>query len=663
MTSVPVETPEPRLPSSNGRQLSRRRFVAQQSVPLSTGAVTVEGISLIAPVVNLRNQKTPPESIRSGSKDRSAGALTAQGPSGLSILNVASQRTTFCEWPTLTHVVPTSSSLGAPYGPSTFGTILSSANDETKAPASRRFTSQSAQKAWRRLSSTKRLDEKLAIIESTPTSASNSRPLAQTGYETRLKPLGSDRGDHKIRPPNCFAEMMKAHNTQDASNRSHTDRGKLDTLYCDDSMKKAERDITQYDGHMMESLSRERFWMILSWLSDTPSLAEEEESRRAFGVSAISTVAAVVIDSPHWVQRSLRRTKKSFSLRPKGRLVAGCEPVSTACNSDLQLRLVPRSARVLKQNCPYISSDDFSAEKATSESCTLPDTIPAVTIPERRSLLNSAPESRTSSGPSSQQSGPLAPQVAASRNDHVGVGPQRPWTMSNSGSTVQSESPAIGPRARSPLPLSCSITASGSHYSPISLTSENLRRHNLGIGGEVPKHRNQQPVLPLCHNMTDPLGCRKSLCEPSHILASMIDVKDHMSTPRVPSLPSNTQRSSLSPAPEPEIREATAVSIFVHNNRSLLLIDHQNHPMNSHSNDRKNSSISEPRPETLYSPTQPTGAFSGLIEACPHATQALDIQPPLAGTDERGGRRRYQVRRRGIVRQWSSKCRADACSP
>ena len=113
---------------------------------------------------------------------------------------------------------------------------------------------------------------------------------------------------------------------------------------------------------------------------------------------------------------------------------------------------------------------------------------------------------------------------------------------------------------------------------------------------EMQKRREQQPVSPPRHNI---LGANnqfhtqyqtkhqpqpvphsqvqgRGLLEPVNLPNLLISSED-MATLRPPSLP-YTQWSIPSSSPGPvEIREATAVSLFAHNNRSLLLVEQRVH--------------------------------------------------------------------------------------
>lgn len=134
--------------------------------------------------------------------------------------------------------------------------------------------------------------------------------------------------------------------------------------------------------------------------------------------------------------------------------------------------------------------------------------------------------------------------------------------------------PVIPPRSSS-----LSAPTSRNNSRTTSLTSDSLRSHTLAMDLEMQKRREQQPVSPPRHNILGISG--PGLLEPPNFPELVASSSDDMATLRPPSLPYK-QWSIPSSSPGPvEIREAKAVSLFAHNNRSLLLVD-QRVPLESH---------------------------------------------------------------------------------
>ncbi|KAJ5163219.1 uncharacterized protein N7500_005049 [Penicillium coprophilum] len=326
-------------------------------------------------------------------------------------------------------------------------------------------------------------------------------------------------------------------------------------------------------------------------------------------ISSTSTVEAMIIDTPKQAQRMLRHTEKKSSLRSVSSPITRSERTSYGSIPESQHRLVHKAARISNQDFRS-STPETSFSAKTSNSVIQPniETINVVVIPERTSSLKSRPNSHASSRPGSQRSTRRPPTASTGRTDIPG---QKKRIVSDSVSTRSRETdprgrpmvrPVIPPRGSSlsaptsrnnsrtasltsnslrsrptdrpvipPRSSSLSAPTSRNNSRAASLTSDSLRSHDLAMDLEVHKSRENQPVSPPRHNVLASPD-RHGLLEAPN-MHTLFAGSDDMATLRPPSLPF-TQGSIPSSSPGPiEIQEATAVSLFAHNNRSLLLVD------------------------------------------------------------------------------------------
>lgn len=644
-----IELAQPASPESNGT------VIAAPAPPLTPPGANQED--------SMGEEQTPRKINSSRSEDQSTGILTPRRPSKPPTPDVTPPRTTSIKRPTLSHTVHLSSSSRA----DSFQTARESISSDGDMETPVRSRSQSAsQKAKKRVPSTSRKNApngaraKLTYTKDTPPSA--SQPLSETEYETGFESFDGEWASVQTDvSPTPLVEMRKPLKSRSVSNhKPKADEDTLDVLHLDESLMREQnlRDRVQKMHQVVESPSMERFREDIGWPShhDGPSNIDEAESRRLSGVSSTSTVEAMIIDSPKRAPRSLRHTEKRSSLRSASSPITRSERASTASNADSQHRLVHKAARISEQDRRSISSDiSFSTKTTTSVSHTPADIIPVVVIPERRSSLKSGPNSHASSKPGSQRSSQRPPPVSS--DGSVNVPRQRQRTMSDSVSAKSRDMDSRGRLVGRPVipPRSSSLSAptSRNNSRATSLTSESLRSHTLAMDLEMQKRRDQQPVSPPRHNILGPNGYGKKLLEPPNLPEIMVSSTDDMATLRPPSLP-YTQWSIPSSSPGPiEIREATAVSLFAHNNRSLLLVDQRVPPdQRVFAALAQGFSAREPNPQTPDNPIQAGEIFveSPLKNPRPPPKPPVSKPLPPIPTEE-------DVTKEGpggLVRRWSS---------
>lgn len=537
--------------------------------------------------------RTPRRTDSSVKENPSTGMSTPRRPSKPPTPDVTPPRSTSTKRPTLNQLGNyLSSSSRAESFQTACETISSDGDKETpmRTPRSRSVS----QKPGRRIPSSSKqsftngsnmLRATLVCSKDQDGLQSVSHPLSETDYETGFESFDGEWATPADGSPTPLPGKRRASKAVTSQRRrnsnTHSDNDTLDVLNLNDSLMREQtlRDRLKEPSSLAASPSMERFRADIGWPSQ-----EEPDSRRLSGISSTSTVEAVIIDSPKRAQRLLRHTEKRGSLRSASSPVTTSGRTSTVSNPDSQQhRLVHKAGRISEQDRRSMSSDvSFSTKTTTSAPHTSVDIIPVVVVPERRSSLRSGPNSHASSKPMSQRSSQRAP-VPSKGPDSIDIPRQRKRTMSDSASARSRDTGSRGrPVGRPVIPArssSLSAPTSRNNSRATSLTSDSLRSHTIAMDLEMQKRLEQQPVSPPRHNVLDSQRQpahpppRKSLMEPPNLPALMVSSTDDMSTLRPPSLP-YTQWSIPSSSPGPvEIREATAVSLFPHNNRSLLLVN------------------------------------------------------------------------------------------
>ncbi|OQE19900.1 hypothetical protein PENSTE_c014G06623 [Penicillium steckii] len=570
------------------------------------------------------HDRTPRKTDSPITENQLTGMVTPRRPSKPPTPDVTPPRTTSAKRPTLNQVGNyLSSSSRAESFQTACETISSDGDMETpmRTPRSRSVSQQTG----RRILSSRQ--NGMTLMRATLTDPKDkdtpqpaSKPLSETDYETGFESFDGEWRNPSDQSPTPLpgkrrTSKSKATATQprQKSHQTDTENDTLDVLNLNASLMREQnlRDRLKEPStsNLANSSSMERFREDIGWPAH-----EEPDSRRLSGVSSTSTVEAVIIDSPKRVQRLLRHTEKRGSLRSASSPVTNSRRTSmaTVSNPDSQQhRLIHKAGRISEQDRRSMSSDlSFSTRTTTSAPHATPDIIPVVVVPERRSSLRSGPNSHISSKPTSQRSSQRAP-VQSKESDSIDVPRRRTRTMSDTASARSrsrdtgtgtgagtdtgigigtgtgkgSRGRPVGRPVVPPRSSSLSAPTSRNNSRATSLTSDSLRSHTIAMDLEMQKRLEQQPVSPPRYNVlnySQPPPSRppqtKSLLEPPKLPALMVSSTDDMATLRPPSLP-YTQWSIPSSSPGPiEIHEATAVSLFPHNNRSLLLVNQPRAP-------------------------------------------------------------------------------------
>ena len=683
-----IEVIQPVSPDQNGK------LAATPAPPLTPpGAGQEEAVV---------DERTPQKMDSSLSDLPTTGMLTPRRSSKPPTPDVTPPRTNANKRPSLNQFVQFSSSSRADSFQTAYETISSEEDMDTpvRMPQTATQTGRQRKQPSKPPISNGYLSQS-ANIKPSPTSASQQH--SETEYDTGFE---SFDGDWAANPndgsPTVLAGKRKSVRNQTKEDQSTSDRNAFDVKHLDASLmrEKTLRDRVTGAHEIKESPSMERFRENIGWpSSDSPAKANDPEARPMSVISSASTIEAMIIDSPKRAQRMLRHTEKRSSLRSASSPITRSERTSYGSLPESHHRLVHKAARISHQDHRSASWEmSFSAK--TSSSAIQPDieTINVVVIPERNSSLRSGPNSHASSKPGSQRSSRRPPTVSSG---HTDIPRQKKRTMSDSRSIKSREAdsrsrpmqrPVVPPRSSSlSAPTSrnnsrtTSLTSNSMPSRPMerpviparssslsaptsrnnsratSLTSDSLRSHNLAMDMEMQKRRDNQPISPPRHNV---------LASPEHhgllqvpTIPGQFDSSEDMATLQPPSLPF-TQGSIPSSSPGPvEIQEATAVSLFAHNNHSLLLVD--------------------PRAQASKRPLQALGISHNLVHPCTPdnppqgAIYTVDSPlknprpppkppigkplPPLPSQDVRPTN--ANVESKGLGRRWSSVRRTWSARP
>ncbi|KAL1858653.1 hypothetical protein Plec18167_003473 [Paecilomyces lecythidis] len=350
------------------------------------------------------------------------------------------------------------------------------------------------------------------------------------------------------------------------------------------SREKGLRDRVRETRDVPVSRSIERFGEDIGWSStEEPAYINERvHSWRMSSASTTSTVEALVIDSPPRVKPTLRHTEKRSSLRSASSPMPKSNRTSITSTADSQHRLVHKAARITNRH-RWSTASDLSVPVSVSSNVTQqkPQVIPVVVIPERRSSLKSSASTSRNQSTIRSRGSSRRPTIAPdSRNGSLDLPRQRPRRKSDSSpSSFESRDTGIRGRVsnRPKIPQrSSSLSAPTSRNTSraTSLTSESLQRHTLAMETENRRQKEGDKAVPASTTVQPD----QHLSVDFSRRTSVSQGADDNSALRRPSLP-YTLPSIQSSSPGPvEIHEATAVTLFPHNNKSLLIVEQNVQP-------------------------------------------------------------------------------------
>jgi hypothetical protein len=342
---------------------------------------------------------------------------------------------------------------------------------------------------------------------------------------------------------------------------------------------------------MSEQFSEKDAWPSVLASPESPATQSVRRFSTMSGRSSHSTVVeAMVVDASPMRRRTLRHTKKQLGLRDLGSdpslLSSG---PSSIVSSEPQHRLHHQMAQIPDRRHRSMASNRTTSTTSSNgksrREVLKSGAIPVVIIPERRSSTKSsaAPSLRSTSSRKTKRSMSLnsAPLSASSKFNDPGYFdslPPRKRTLSESAGSAHSvrtiDFPPVIPARRSSLsaPTSRNTSRAG------SLTAESLKAHNMIQATKQEKQ--EAPRELLVEHITVRPSVDTERENGSH--SARLNV-DHNGDPffgkrlstQVTPFSQFSQASYETAGTMAEVSEAMAVTIFPHQNKSVLVVQHQ----------------------------------------------------------------------------------------
>ncbi|KAJ5327128.1 hypothetical protein MYU51_008427 [Penicillium brevicompactum] len=590
-----IEIIQPVSPDQNGK------LAAKPAPPLTPPGAGQEAV----------DERTPQKMASSVTDLSATGMLTPRRTSKPPTPDVTPPRSNNSTMrPTLNRSVHPSSSSRAESFQTAYESICSEEDVETPGRMSQAATETPRQRNPR----SKPPASNQQFADTGPSPSSASKQPSETDYETGFESFDGDWAANQIdgSPATLPGKRKFVRNHTKADRLPAADRDALDMKRLDASLmrEKTLRDRVNGAHEIRQSSSIEQFRENIGWPSSQgPAKINEPDARPLSVISSTSTVEAMIIDTPKRAQRSLRHSGKRSSLRSASSPITKSERTSSSSVPESQHSLIRKATGTFPRTHRIASSEvPFSAKTSSSAIQPKIETINVVVIPERSSSLKSGANSYVSSKPGSQRSSRRPPTTSTGRTEITRQGPrpvsesvsiqsretddrsrsmQRPFIPPRSSSlsaptsrnnsratSLTSNSLRSRPMDRPVIPprsSSLSAPTSRNNSRTTSLTTDSLRNHNLAMDSEIHRHREYQPISPPRQNVLSSLELPSPPQVP-HIPGLFADSED-MDLLQPPAMPfTSSSIPSSSPGPI-EIQEATAVSLFAHNNHSLLLVD------------------------------------------------------------------------------------------
>jgi len=346
--------------------------------------------------------------------------------------------------------------------------------------------------------------------------------------------------------------------------------------------------------------STEKFAERIAWPAAVadPESPSTPDVRRFSAMSSRSVssavVEALVVDAPPLRRKTLRHTKKHLGLRDfsSDQSTRSSAPNSVV-SSEPQHRLHHAAARLPdRRNRSLASNTTVSTTSSSGRSrkeVINSGGIPVVIVPERRSSSKSRPQSlRSTSSRKTKRSMSLssAPLSQSSKYNEPGYFDSRPHrkrTMSESaGSGNDSvrtiDYPPSIPARRSSLsaPTSRNTSRAG------SLTAESLNTHNMILKQKHDAATATAPAIEEPARIQPHVDAEKDADTHAHHRLNVDHNGDPFFGKRLSTQVTPFSQTSYETAgTTAEVSEALAVTIFPHQNRSVLVVEHRTSEENS----------------------------------------------------------------------------------
>ncbi|OLN85884.1 hypothetical protein CCHL11_05423 [Colletotrichum chlorophyti] len=383
--------------------------------------------------------------------------------------------------------------------------------------------------------------------------------------------------------------------------------------------------------------------------TSTKESSAHSDARRLSGMSAKSSkstksnastvVEAILVDAPSIPQRrqTLRHVRKQLALRDPN---SDQSPESSATNSSVQIEDSPRRPRPLTR--PSEGRHDSYASNTTLNSISSGKArrevwksggIPVIVVPDRRSSVKSKssrePSLRSTSSRRSKRSTSLssANRTNASRSNDLATpiferpGRRNRSVSESDGSDQRTiDYPPVIPKRSSSLSAPTSRNASRAG----SLTAESLKAQNALLN-QASGHETKMPALTLQRTTSSETN------NGHHHRDHKLNVDHHgdpffgrrLSTHNTPFSAASVETNGTAL----EVSEAKAVSLYPHQNSSVLLVNHSNKPSEASDGSQTEKDLAK----TPQRPTIITTAPEGEEPVTPPQPQHTmdDVDSPL----------------------------------
>ena len=371
------------------------------------------------------------------------------------------------------------------------------------------------------------------------------------------------------------------------------------------------RDRIEKKRNSPGSLSTDHFAEKIQWpmdidQADIDAKVRQIDNKRLSQMSATSTIVeAMVLETPPKLRRTLRRTGKNASLRTASSPISGSNR-SSLTSDETRHRLVHQNTKITERGNRTSLTLDSLPSTNSDLIMSRNQPLPAPGIPQRHSSLRSSATNskrysaiNSSSIAAAYASRPTtAPTAATSyfdiprRQIRTMSGSLESPTLSKLQNMMLKDPPLVIPARSSSLSAPTSRVASRA----ASISSTGYRKQEAEQITQC-----SGPPLPLIDVVTRP----STPSEQGHDV--MTDIKDPSSfRPRSALVTPFSMASMNSSTPGTlEVSEATAVNIYQHNNRSILLVQQ----LARFNSDGHEASIIVPE-ITNFTPTTPINVTS-----------------------------------------------------
>lgn len=384
------------------------------------------------------------------------------------------------------------------------------------------------------------------------------------GSRDGLDSIGADENQHSPR-----IGVVRRRKRPQISNRSSPTSPKVIQEAPLSLRQRVERSRQSPPSASTERFAEQIQWPLREDGLDIDAKLREVDNRRLSQMSATSTVVeAIVIDTPPRRERTLRHTGRICTLNTIGNSSSHSNR-SSVISADRSHQRLLRHAKSPEGGPKRSFVSDSTTSMASSLAKVRQDTVPVIVIPERRSSLkSSAPSSRRLSRTISLTSARQQSSRPTTAPDETVGYFDLPSRERRTVSAIVPEFTTSKPKGRIARETSPSLVAQKS--SPSVPTSRNFSRTTsvtsasvIAHDGEEGQSSQSQPIL--------------QITEPSD---TQIPGLDRSSTgdwsamrPRSTLVTPFSLRSARSSTPGTlEVDEATAVSIYPHTNKSILVV-------------------------------------------------------------------------------------------